>query len=87
MRFHDSTYLKTSTLVSKLPESVKHNIYDLFADGVVPASVVVRRVFLASDKLFWMKQLTVCARTDLICGEMLLLVARYAPGCISKGKL
>lgn len=73
MQFHDFTYLKTSTLVSKLPESVKHNIYDLFADGVVTASVVVGSVFLASDKLFWMKQLTICACADFICGQILSL--------------
>lgn len=53
-------------MVSKLPDPVEDDVDDFLADGVVSARVVVGGVLLASDKLFRMKQLTVCACAHLV---------------------
>ena len=51
--------LKSGTLVSKFPDSVQAEIYDLLADSVVSASVVVGSILLASDELFRVEELSV----------------------------
>lgn len=63
----DQESLQTGTLVSELADSVQNQIYDFLSNGVVTTGIVVGRIFLTSNKLFWMKQLSVCASADLIC--------------------
>lgn len=53
-------------MVSEFPQSVKNDVDDLLADGVVTSGVVVGGVFLASDQLFRMEQLAVGASADFI---------------------
>jgi hypothetical protein len=62
----DEETLKTSALISQLANSVEYKIDNFFANGVVATSVVVGGIFFASDQLFWMEQLTVCASAHLI---------------------
>jgi len=58
--------LKSSTLVSKLPDSVKNQIHNLLADGVVSPGVVVGGVLLAVDQLLRMVELTVSSNSGLV---------------------
>lgn len=59
-------YLESSALVGEFPDPVQHDVDDFLADGVVASSVVVGGIFLPSDKLFWVKQLTVRPGADLV---------------------
>lgn len=61
------SHLEPGALVGELADPVEDDVDDLLADGVVAARVVVGGVLLASDKLFWVKQLTVRAGADLVC--------------------
>ena len=58
--------LKTSTLVSQLPDSVQNQIHDLLANGVVAPGVVVGGVLLAIDQLLGMVKLTVGSDSGLV---------------------
>ena len=61
-----STYLKTGTLISKLSDSVKDKIDDLFTNGVVTTGVVVGGILLSSDQLFGVEKLSVGSGSDLV---------------------
>ena len=63
----DEESLKAGALVSKFADSVQNKVNNLFANGVMSTSIVVRSVFFASDKLFWVKELTICPSANLIC--------------------
>jgi len=58
--------LKTSTLVSKLSDSVETEIDDFFTDGIVSSSEVVSGVFFTRNKLFWVEELSVSTSSDFI---------------------
>merc|ERR1712223_2129696 len=58
--------LKTSTLVSQLPDSVQNQIHDLLANGVVAPGVVVGGVLLAIDRLLRMVELTIGSNSGLV---------------------
>lgn len=62
----DEESLETGALVGQLPDAVEDEVYDFLADGVVASSVVVGGIFLASDKLFRMKKLSVCSGADFV---------------------
>lgn len=47
-------------------DSVKHQVDDLFADGVMSTSVVVGCILLSSDQLLRVEELAVSARANLI---------------------
>ena len=51
---------------------VDNHIDNVLADGVVTAGIVVGGVFLASDQLLWVEQLTVGARAYLVCKHMIV---------------
>ena len=50
----------------QLPDPVQHLVDDLFADGVVPAGVVVGSILLASDHLFRVEELAVDSSPNLV---------------------
>ena len=58
--------LKTSTLVSKLPDPVQDEVHNLLADGVVAPGVVVGGVLLSVDQLLRMVKLTVSSNSGLV---------------------
>jgi len=58
--------LKSSTLVSKFPDSVQNQIHDLLANGVVAPGVVVGSVLLAIDQLLGVVELTVGSNSGLV---------------------
>jgi beta-N-acetylglucosaminidase len=58
--------LQTSTVVCQLADSVKAKIHNFFANGVMTSSKVVCGIFFATDELFWVEELAVCASADLI---------------------
>ena len=58
--------LKTSTLVSKLPDPVQDEVHNLLADGVVAPGVVVGSVLLSVDQLLRMVKLTVSSNSGLV---------------------
>ena len=62
----DEESLETSALIGQLPDSVKDDINNLLADGVVAAGVVVGSVLLAGDQLLRVEQLSVGSGTNLI---------------------
>merc|ERR1712123_310397 len=51
-RMEDQESLKSSTLISKLPDPVQNQIHNLLADGVVSSCIVVSSILLAGHKLF-----------------------------------
>jgi len=58
--------LKTSTLVSKLSDSVETEINDFFTNGVVTSGEVVGGILFTRDELLWMEELSVGTSSDLI---------------------
>ena len=58
------THLEASAVVCQLADPVQHQVDDLLADGVVPTSVVVRRVLLAGHQLLRVEQLAVGASPE-----------------------
>jgi len=62
----DEESLETSALISKLTDTVKHQVNDLLSNGVVTTGIVVGSILLAGHKLLRVKELAVCASTDLI---------------------
>ena len=65
-RMEDEKALKSSTLISQLPNSVQDKINYLLTNSIVASSIVISGILLASHKLFRVEQLFVCASTDLI---------------------
>ena len=63
----DQETLKTSALISQLPDPVQDQVNDFLSNGVVTTGIVVGGIFLASDQLLGVEQLAVGASTDLIC--------------------
>ena len=62
----DEEALETSALVGQLADTIQNQINDLLPDGVVAPGIVVGRVFLPSDELFWVEQLSVLTPPHLI---------------------
>jgi hypothetical protein len=62
----DQEALETSALIGQLADTVKYQVDYFFANGVMATSIVVGSIFLASDELFWVEQLTVGSSADLI---------------------
>ena len=58
--------LETSTLVSKLSDSVETEIDDFFTNGVVTSGEVVSGIFFTRDELLWVEELSVGTSSDLI---------------------
>merc|ERR1719295_1552920 len=58
--------LKSSTLVSQLTDTVQNQVNNLLSDGVVSTSIVIGSVFLSSDQLFWVEELSVSSSADFI---------------------
>merc|ERR1719201_1805429 len=66
----DHETLQAGAIVSELADAVKHEIDNLFANGVMATCKVVGCILLACDKLLWVEELTVCSSPHLIhnCG-------------------
>ena len=62
----DQEALKTSALIRQFADAVKHKVDNLLANGVVATSIVVGGIFLASDELLGVEQLSVGSSADLI---------------------
>jgi hypothetical protein len=62
----DQETLETSALIGELSDSVEDEVDDFFTDGVVTSGVVVGGVFLASDQLLGVEELSVGTGSDLI---------------------
>lgn len=58
--------LQTGALVRKLANTVQHKIYDLFADRVMTASVIVRSILFTSDQLFRVEKLAISSSANLV---------------------
>ena len=58
--------LKPCSLVSKLPDSVQHQVNNLLANGVVAPGIVVCGILLAIDELLRMEELAVGSTPGLI---------------------
>jgi hypothetical protein len=61
-------YVNTTLYVSshQFASPVQNQVYDLFADGVMPTGVVVRCILLPSDQLLRMEELAVSSSSHLI---------------------
>ena len=62
----DEETLKTGALVGKFSNAVKYKVNDFLSDGVVTTGVIVGRVLLSTDQLFWMEKLSISSSTDFI---------------------
>mmetsp|Transcript_91046 Transcript_91046/g.236045 ORF Transcript_91046/g.236045 Transcript_91046/m.236045 type:complete len:217 (+) Transcript_91046:520-1170(+) len=62
----DHEALEARAIVCELANAVQHEIHNLLADGVVPASKVVCGILLTRDQLLRVEELAVCARAHLI---------------------
>jgi hypothetical protein len=62
----DQETLETSTVVGELADTVQSQVDEFFTDGVVTTGVVVGSIFLTSDQLFGVEQLTVGTSADFI---------------------
>ena len=51
----------------KFSDSVENLINQFLPNSIVATSIVISGIFFTSYQLLWMKQLFVCASTDLIC--------------------
>jgi hypothetical protein len=58
--------LQTSAVVSKLSDTVQTEVNNLFTDCVVATGKVVGSIFLATDELFGVEELTVCSSSHFI---------------------
>ena len=65
----DEESLKSSTLISQLPHSIKDMIHYLLAHCVVTSGIVVGSIFFTSYKLLGMVELTVSSCSHLICNK------------------
>ena len=65
-RVENEEPLETGTLISQLTNSVQHEIHYLLANGVMSPGIVVGGIFLASDQLFRVEQLTVGTSANFI---------------------
>jgi len=68
----DEEALETSALVSQLSDAVQNQVHNFFANCVVAPGIIVGCIFLSSNQLLRMEQLTVCASTHLICENICL---------------
>merc|ERR1712227_639288 len=75
----DEETLETSALVSQLPDPVQNQVHDLLADGVVTPGVVVGGVFLASDQLLGVEELTVDSSSHLV-NDRWLQINKHSSG-------
>ena len=66
-RVEDEEALHSSAVVGQFADTVKDQVDDFLADGVVTSGVVVGGVFLTGDQLLGVEQLTVGAAPDFIC--------------------
>ena len=62
----DQEPLESGAVISQLPDSLKDQVHNLLADGVVAPGVVVGGVLLASDQLLGVKQLTIGSSSNLV---------------------
>jgi len=58
--------LKSSTLISQFPNSIKNKVHNLLSNGVVSSGVVVGCILLASDQLFGVEKLPVDSSPDFV---------------------
>lgn len=62
----DQEALKTCALVGQFLDSVRDQVSDLLASGVVPSGVVIGSVFLSCEELLRVKELAVGASAGLL---------------------
>lgn len=67
----DKETLETGAVVCKLADPIEDQINNLFANGVVAASVIIRGVLLAANDLLRMVELAVGSRTNLVTDSRL----------------
>lgn len=63
----DEESLKSDAVLRQLADSFQHKVYDLLADRVVAAGVVVGRILLPADHLLRVEQATIRTHAYLVC--------------------
>ena len=71
--------LKTSALISQLPDPVKNQVNNLLANGVVAPGVVVGGILLAIDQLLRMEELTIGSNSGLV-NDSWLQINKHSSG-------
>ena len=70
---HQKYWLTNSIRMGRLcftyqfSDPVKNHINHFLPNSVVTTSIVISSIFFACHQLLWMKELSVCASSDLIC--------------------
>ena len=49
-----------------MTDTINDLFYNILANGVVPSSIVVRRIFFAFDQEFWVEEVAVSAMADFV---------------------
>merc|ERR1719183_321679 len=80
----DHEALKARTVIGELPDAIEHQVYDLLADCIVPASEIIRSILLSRDQLLGMKELAICSGTDFVDNSG-LEVDHHAAGDVLAG--
>src|SRR5690242_1436912 len=62
----DEETLKTRTLISQLSNSVQAKVDDFLSNGVVTTGVVVSSIFLSSNQLFRVEELSVGSSSNFV---------------------
>jgi hypothetical protein len=83
----DEESLETSALVGKLPDSIKAEIHNLLADGVMTTGIVVCGILLSGDELLRVEQLTVSTSADLINNSRLEVKENSTGNVLSSSSL
>jgi hypothetical protein len=63
--------LQPGTLIGELANAVEDEVNNLFANGVMAASIIIGRVFFASYQLLGMEKLSVDTGSDLVCKRLI----------------
>ena len=69
----DEESLKATCIVSQLSDLVSSSVNHFFANSVVSPGIIICRIFLASQKEVWFKQISIISSLDLICKEITLV--------------
>jgi len=65
-RVEDKETLESSAVICEFSNTVKDKVDNFLSNSVVTTGVVVGSVFLSSDELFWVEELSVSSSSDFV---------------------
>jgi len=83
----DQETLKSSAGIGKLSDSLKGDVNKLLSDGVVTSSIVVGSVFLASQQLIWVEELSIGSSSNFVDNSGFQIDEDGSRNVLSRGSL